>query len=119
MAEQQNVQPDVIDIDAFKKQIPHELIDSQRTKGKAPVNQGFAYKLWHLLKWAGDDKTRMRNIGAGWINDQEFFLEKQRYCQIIGIQQNTLNFKLRTCQFEHSQPKNSSYTFWRCKGFWS
>ena len=117
MAEQQNVQPDVIDIDAFKKQIPHELIDSQRTKGKAPVNQGFAYKLWHLLKWAGDDKTRMRNIGAGWINDQEFFLEKQRYCQIIGIQQNTLNFKLRTCQFEHSQPKNSSYTFWRCKGF--
>ena len=107
----------LMDIEVFKQQIPHELIDNQRYKGKAPPNQGFAYRLWHLLNWAGTDRVKRMNLGAWWVNDQEFVLSKQRYGQIVGIQQNTLNFKLRTCQFQQSQKKQGVYTFWKCKGF--
>ena len=110
-------EPDLIDADVFRQQIPHDFVDTQRFKGKAPPNQGFAFKLWHLLNWAGDDRTRQNNLGAGWISDHEFFLIKQRYGTIIGIQQNTLNFKLRTCQFIQSRQRHLAYTFWQCKGF--
>ena len=108
---------EIIDPEEFRSQIPQELIETQRFKGKAPPNQGFAYRLWHLLNWAGFDRVRQENLGAGWTYDQEFFLDKQRYAKIVGLQPNTLNFKLRICQFEQSRQRHEKVTFWKCKGF--
>ncbi|EAY10225.1 hypothetical protein TVAG_118770 [Trichomonas vaginalis G3] len=106
-----------ISADEFRTQIPPELLDNQRTKGKAPVSQGFAYRLWHLLKWASNDPMRMNNLGARWTSPNEFALDKSRYAEVIKSQPNTINFKLRSCKFNQSQPRTSTYTFWKCEGF--
>lgn len=110
-------QPPLMDVDQFRSFIPEELINNQRTKGKAPVNQGFAFRLWHLMKWASSDKNFQRNLGAWWVSPTEFALEKTRYAEVIKSQLNTVNFKLRSCKFQQSQPRSSTYTFWKCDSF--
>lgn len=109
--------PQLLPPEQFRAMVPNGILDTQRTKGKAPPNQGFAYRLWHLLNWVDNDLTKATNLGARWISPKEFILDKQRYGQIVGLQQNTLNFKLRTCKFTQSRPRHLSSTFWKCEGF--
>jgi len=100
-----------------RSMIPAEILENPRGKGKTPANQGFAVKLWELLQWAGNDTEKKRNVGCGWIDNSEFFIEKPRFCEIMQYQLNTLNFKLRSCKFTQARTRNSSMTFWKCDNF--
>ena len=101
----------------FRKEIPEELANSLRAKDKDVPDQGFVFKLWHLLEWAGTDQTRGYNLGLGWKTDDEFFLEKARFCAVMQMPTNTLNFKLRIYKFKQSKQRQHAYTFWTCQKF--
>ena len=97
--------------------IPPELIDSFRAKEKDKTDQGFAFKLWNLLQWAGNDQVRRANLGIGWIDKDEFFIEKSRFAKVVEMPLNTLNYKLRSCKFQQSKQRKSAHTYWKCQNF--
>lgn len=101
----------------FRRQVPPELIESLREKDKDKPEHGFVVKLWNLLTWAGTDPNRCHNLGLGWITDTEFFIEKARFCAVVGMPINTLNFKLRAYKFQQSKRRRSTCTYWVCEKF--
>lgn len=103
--------------DEIRALLPKELVEVPKNKSKFTTSQGFAYKLWHFLKFAGQDRNMARNIGCGWISHQDFFIDKIRLCEIIQAQINTLNFKLRSCKFNQCRQRHSRLTFWTCENF--
>jgi hypothetical protein len=102
----------------FLPLIPLELRDFPRTKVREHPERGLAYYLWHILQWAGDDRSRQDNVGCGWRTENEFFLDKVRFCDLFQIRINTLNFKLRRLGgFRQTDVKKGTRTFWTCAGF--
>lgn len=102
-------------VEEFKKTIPDNILLLKRTT--AQPGEGFAYQLWHLLSWVGDDQEKAHNIGCGWVDDETFFLDKKRFSEVLSIPINTLNFKLRTCKFIQSNQRKNRCTYWKCEGF--
>lgn len=103
--------------DVFRRMIPNDLINIRNIKGASQYNTGFAHKLWNLLNWVESDKNfRSVNLGAAWVNNEEFFIDKLRFCEIMQIPVNTLNQKLRNCKFQ-KKSRSGRKTFWKCLSF--
>ena len=90
---------------------------NERSINQNDVEHSFPYKLWRCLQWAGSDQEKMVNLGAGWLSESKFFIQKNRFCQIFKMQINTFNFKLRTFKFTQYKQRQNLYTFWECEGF--
>lgn len=106
-------------VEEVRSQFTEELnnLINESTWGKKRTEHPFPYKLWKCLQWTGNDKMKMENLGIGWVNDTEFWIEKQRFCNVIKMQLNTFNFKLRTCKFMQSRQRQNTKTYWKCDGF--
>ena len=78
----------------FRASIPAELREVSRSKDADKSEQGFPHRLWKILQWVGNDQVKRTNMGCGWMTENEFFIEKSRFCQILEIKLNTLNFNV-------------------------
>lgn len=103
----------MIEAEKFMEQIPKDISIKYSRSSKV----GFATTLWNLLKWAEESDFRKMNLGARWISDEEFLIDKKRFCSVTNTPLNTLNCKLRTYQFVQSQRRQDSFTFYKCDLF--
>lgn len=101
----------------FRASIPAELHEVSKSKDADKSEQVFPHRLWKILQWVGNDQVKRTNMGCGWMSENEFFIEKSRFCQILEIKLNTLNFKLRSCKFQQSRQRHGNCTYWVCEKF--
>lgn len=98
-------------------ELPQSLINDIRVRSNRSETSRFPYKLWKLLSWAGHDVEKGERCGCGWISDTEFFISKQRLCEVLNIKLNTLNVNLKTLGFEQAQSRHGDKTFWKNPAF--
>ena len=91
----------------FMEQIPKDISIKYSRNSKV----GFAETLWNLLEWVEESEFRKMNMGIRWISDDEFLIDKKRFCSVTNTPLNTLNCKLRTFQFVQSQKRHDSFSF--------
>lgn len=80
-------------------------------------DEGFATQLYKILDYAGNDMDRMIGVGCGWISDNEFFMNKKRFCNVTRIKLNTLNYKLRQYRFMQSKKYHRSILILKSDNF--
>lgn len=97
----------------FMEQIPKDISIKYSRNSKV----GFAETLWNLLEWVEESEFRKMNMGIRWISDDEFLIDKKRFCSVTNTPLNTLNCKLRTFQFVQSQKRHDSFSFYKCDLF--
>jgi hypothetical protein len=96
----------------FRDEIPAEFYNQLDCR-RVPREHGFAWSLWHLLTWAAEQSPfRESNLGCGWVSPTEFWLDKQRFSQVVKLPLNTLNFKLRQGKFEVQPQRKGSISHW-------
>lgn len=103
----------LIDPKKFAEQIPEDC----SIKHKHLSKEGFATALWKLLNWAEVSDFRKLNLGMRWCSDEEFLIDKKRFCSVTNTPINTLNCKLKAYQFVQSSPRHNSITFYKCDLF--
>ena len=96
----------------FMHQIPPELTLKHSHSSKT----GFATVLWKFLEWA-DNEYRKANLGMAWVSNEEFLIDKKRFCSVTNTPLNTLNCKLRSFQFVQSRRRQNSISFYKCDLF--
>ncbi|OHT02352.1 hypothetical protein TRFO_07209 [Tritrichomonas foetus] len=77
----------------------------------------FPHKLFSLLQWAGFDEHRSRIAGCGWVNNDEFFLDKNVLCENMEIKKNTLNVNLKSLGFVQVRNHDKSRSYYRNDSF--
>lgn len=99
--------------------LPIEIQTIIKRKSSRDPSSRFASKLHLLLSYVSKsgDPSLEEKVGCGWVNDEEFKLNKRTICQVLGIKLNTLNVNLHALQFNQQKHNKDGWTLWRREGF--
>jgi hypothetical protein len=97
--------------------LPPEIQKMIKRKSSHDPLSRFSNKLHILLMYAGEDLAKQASIGAGWIYDTSFRLNKKRLVIVMEIKQNTLNVNLKDLKFHLLEPETSGWAVWKRPGF--
>lgn len=103
--------------DENSNEIPESILNFIRKRSNRTEQTRFPYKLFSLLQWVGRNQSKGENAGCGWVSDTEFFIDKQKVCQVMQVKLNTLNVNLKTLGFEQSRTRDKNITFYKNEGF--
>jgi len=81
------------------------------------VNLRFVKKLHYLLSYVNASPELEQTCGLGWINDDEFRINKKILCELLDIRLNSLNVNLKKLQFNQTQSNREGWTCWKRNGF--
>ena len=95
-----------------ENEIPESILNKIRKRSNRSEQTRFPYKIFSLLEWAGKDEQKSQKAGCGWITDTEFFINKSKLCEVLGVKINTLNVNLKDLGFEQCDAKQKNLTFW-------
>lgn len=98
--------------------LPPDIRELIKRKSSRDPSSRFANKLHILLSFAGKDPNIIEYIGAGWISDSLFKINKKRFCIVMDIKLNTLNVNLRDLGFQQMSPDKGGWTEWSRNGFY-
>lgn len=98
-------------------EIPPNIIEKIRRRSNRSEQSRFPYKVWTLLDWAKMDPEKQNAVGCGWLQDNEFFINKNKLCEILDCKLNTLNVNLKTLGFIQTKSRVNDITYWRNNGF--
>jgi hypothetical protein len=68
-------------------------------KGHEDRRKGVLFGLWQVLRWRDENSLRDEFAGYAWVSEDMFGLHENRFCDVMDMKANTLNFKLRFCPF--------------------
>ena len=88
----------------------------RRKSSRDPTSQ-FTPKLHTLLTLSTESTQREDELGLGWINDEEFRMNKKLVGEIMGIKINTLNVNLKNLGFKQTQRDKDGWTHWKKEDF--
>ncbi|EAY19886.1 39 kDa initiator binding protein, putative [Trichomonas vaginalis G3] len=97
--------------------LPPDIHEMIKRKSSRDPSSRFANKLHILLKFAGSDPKMIEYIGAGWISDTQFRINKKRLGAVMEIKLNTLNVNLRDLGFQQLQQDKNGWTEWTREKF--
>lgn len=97
--------------------VPESIINFIRKRSSRNEQTRFPYKLFLLLAWAGKDPQKCKNTGCGWVSDTEFFIDKEKLCELMDVKLNTLNVNLKTLGFEKSRSRKDNRNYFKNEGF--
>lgn len=99
--------------------LPGEIQSILKRKSSRDPSSRFASKLHLLLSYVSKfgDPALEDKIGCGWVNDEEFKLNKRTISQVLGIKLNTLNVNLHALHFIQQKHNKDGWTLWRREGF--
>ena len=100
-----------------ENEIPESILNKIRKRSNRSEQTRFPYKIFSLLEWAGKDEQKSQKAGCGWITDTEFFINKSKLCEVLGVKINTLNVNLKTLGFVQTRQREGALTFYRNDGF--
>ena len=78
--------------------LPPEILKVIRRKSSRDPVARFSNKLHMLLGFAGNDRDRQESLGLGWIDDNQFRINKKRLIITMEIKLNTLNVNLKEAE---------------------
>lgn len=102
----------VVDVGKEPIVLPPDIHEMIKRKSSRDPSSRFANKLHILLKFAGSDPKMIEYIGAGWISDNQFKINKKRLGAVMEIKLNTLNVNLRDLGFQQIQQDKNGWTEW-------
>lgn len=88
----------------------------KRKSSRDPVSR-FSNKLHSLLNYAGNDIKKQEYIGAGWLSNTHFRINKKKLVVVMDIKLNTLNVNLKDLKFHQLQGDQNGWTIWERAGF--
>lgn len=99
--------------------LPIDIQTILKRKSSRDPSSRFASKLHLLLSYVSKsgDPSLEDKVGCGWVNDEEFKLNKRTICQILGIKLNTLNVNLHALQFIQQKHNKDGWTLWKRENF--
>lgn len=97
--------------------IPPNIQEILKRKSSRDPSSRFETKLHHLLSFASQDPENEMRVGLGWLNDEEFKMNKTTLAAVMGIKLNTLNVNLRDVGFKQLQRDKGGWTKWRKENF--
>ena len=109
--------PDFGQIPRALDMLPPDIKEIIKKKSSKDPRSRFANKLHILLSYAGNDPQRIEYIGAGWISDSLFKINKKQLGAIMEIKLNTLNVNLRDLGFVQMAQDHNGWTQWSRPGF--
>jgi len=93
--------------------LPDDLLDYIRKRSNRNEQSRFPYKIWTVLSWVGDDQAKAEKAGCGWMNTNEFFINKRILCETLDVKINTLNVNLKTLGFQQTRNKSGELSYWK------
>ena len=97
--------------------LPPEILKIIRRKSSRDPVARFSNKLHMLLGFAGDDRDLQESLGLGWIDDNQFRINKKRLIITMEIKLNTLNVNLKDLKFRQVRVDKDGWTVWDRAGF--
>ena len=97
--------------------LPPEIVQLLHRKSSRDPMSRFSNKLHILLGYAGDDPALQESIGAGWVDDTQFRINKKRLIITMEIKLNTLNVNLKDLKFRQVRVDQDGWTVWERAGF--
>jgi hypothetical protein len=97
--------------------LPDDIRDLLHRKSSRDPASRFPQKLHALLGYADDYPALRDQVGAYWMGDDEFRMNKTILANVLGIKLNTLNVDLNNLHFEQVQKVKDGWSVWRRSGF--
>lgn len=90
--------------------LPDDLLSVLRKRSNRVESSRFPYKIWLILDYTDNDE-KFQQTGCKWINDTNFFLDKEKLCHILDCKRNSLNINLKALGFVQVSNKNGKTIF--------
>lgn len=97
--------------------LPEPIRDALRRKSSRDPGSRFCSKLHLLLTYTSECPEHLDLVGAQWVTEDEFRMNKLVLAGVMGIKPNTLNVNLHDLRFEQQQRDKDGWTRWKRTGF--